>query len=154
MDTIPIGLKNPTDSTLDIASLLPNFANWDTNQRFPLPLTDRNGGVIQRAKRNVTQSQVQMAQVERQAVSDVREAHRSCEAALFESQKGQERMTDAHATFLTAWWSYTQGMQDLAVLLAALREDDEASTLRIEARARCRRAGVALNTAVGRRVLP
>ena len=56
----PFGLKSPT--------------SWALGVTVPLPIYNRNQGGIQRAKLNVTQTQIQLATLERQTITDVQQA--------------------------------------------------------------------------------
>ena len=138
-DNTPFGLKSPT--------------SWALGITVPLPLYDRNQGNIQRAKLGVTQSQVEMGALERQVVSDVQQADRECVASLEAIPEAKDRAIANRYALDTAWERYGRGTEDLAGLLAASEQADEASRARVDALARLYRAKIALNTAVGRRVV-
>ena len=135
----PFGLKSPT--------------SWALGITVPLPLYDRNQGNIQRAKLDVTQSQVGQAAVERQVISDVQQADRECVASLEAVPEAKDRAIAARHALDTAWERYGRGTEDLAGLLAASEQADVAARARVDALARLYRAKIALNTAVGRRVV-
>ncbi len=59
-DNSPYGLKSPT--------------SWALGVTVPLPVYNRNQGGIARAKLNVTQSQIELASIERQLMTDVQQA--------------------------------------------------------------------------------
>ncbi len=56
-DNTPVGLKSAT--------------SWALGVTVPLPLYNRNQGNIERAKLNVSQSRVELAQIERQVATEV-----------------------------------------------------------------------------------
>ena len=79
----PQGLKSPT--------------SWALGVTVPIPVYNRNQGVIQRAKLNVTQTQIQLATLERQAITDVRRPSRRTVTSLenVERMRGADVLPDA-----------------------------------------------------------
>ena len=76
-DNSPFGLKSAT--------------SWALGVTVPLPIYNRNQGGIERAKINVTQSQVQLSDVERQILMDVEKAVQEYEVSKGLVQESERR---------------------------------------------------------------
>ena len=66
--------------------------SWALGVTVPLPIYNRNQGGIQRAKFNVSQSQIQLADLERQARIDVEQAMVEYEVTLKEVKDLREQV--------------------------------------------------------------
>jgi cobalt-zinc-cadmium efflux system outer membrane protein len=129
--------------------------SWALGVTVPLPVYNRNQGNIQRARINVTQSKVELAEREQQAANEVQRALREytlTKAALARIEgrllPGATRARD------DALRLYTQGEEEVIVYLNAQREFNEASRQYRDMLVRHRRSMLSLNTAVGQRLLP
>jgi cobalt-zinc-cadmium efflux system outer membrane protein len=140
-DNRPFGLKSPISWALGITA--------------PMPIYNRNQGNIERAKINVTQTQVQFAQLERQVQDEVAEAAREFElsrAAVLEFDRdvipASKRVRDA------AFRRWQGGNTSILEYLDAQKEYNERVKDYRDALVRHRRAMLDLNTAVGERLVP
>jgi cobalt-zinc-cadmium efflux system outer membrane protein len=140
-DNRPFGLKSPISWALGITA--------------PMPVYNRNQGNIERAKINVTQTQVQLAQLERQVQDEVAEAGREFElsrAAVLEFDRevipASRRVRDA------AFRRWQGGQTSILEYLDAQKEFNERVKDYRDALVRHRRAMLDLNTAVGERLVP
>ena len=102
--------------------------SWALGVTVPLPLYNRNQGNIQRARINVAQSQVELAEREQQVDSEVRQADREyvltrppSSGSRAGSCRAAERVRD------DAYRLYTQGEEEAIVYLNAQREYNEAA---------------------------
>ena len=140
-DNSPSGTKSPT--------------SWALGVTVPLPVYNRNQGGILRAKLNVTQTQIELASIERQVMSEVQIAEREYEI----SRKAIERIEkellpraalvrdDTKRLFLG-------GEANVVVFLNAQKDYNDTVKQYLDTMVRHRRSMLALNTALGQRVLP
>jgi outer membrane protein, heavy metal efflux system len=139
-DNTPFGLKSPT--------------SWAMGITIPMPLYNRNQGNIQRSKLNVTQTQVELASVERQAILDVQRADRE----FFAAKAAVERIEKTILPDSTALLKEAERLlgAEITVLeyLAALKDYNDNARLYLDSQVRLRRAVLDINTAVGQRILP
>ncbi len=139
-DNTPFGLKSPT--------------SWAIGVTVPLPLYDRNQGNIQRAKMNVTQTQVELSSTERQALQDVRQAEQEFIAAKAAVERIEKLiLPDAKYLLDEAFRLYPSEMA-IVEYFAAVQEYNSTARDFLEAQVRFRRAMLDINTAVGQRILP
>ena len=140
-DNTPFGLKSPT--------------SWALGVTVPLPIFNRNQGNIQRAKLNVTQTQVELASVERQAIQDVQVAEREYRVALANVRRFEgEILPDSTAQLADARRLYNGGEIAAIDYLAALKDYNDNARSFLDGQVRLRRAILDINTAVGQRILP
>jgi cobalt-zinc-cadmium efflux system outer membrane protein len=140
-DNRPFGLKSPTSWALGITA--------------PMPVYNRNQGNIERAKINVTQTQVQLDSLQRQIQDEVAEAVREFELsleAMLEIERevlpASRRVRDA------ARLRYLGGQTSVLEFLDAQKDFNERVRDYRDSLVRHRRAMLDLNTAVGTRLLP
>ena len=130
--------------------------SWALGVTVPLPVYNRNQGYIERARLNVGQTRVQLAALERQVALEVRQAQqeyeltreyvRQLETGLLASAKQAEEDT---------WKLFQSGeLPDVTSWLAVQREYNDAVRQYRDTAVRHRRSMLALNTAVGARILP
>ncbi len=122
----------------------------------PLPLYNRNQGNIERAKINIQQTQVQLENIERQVINEVRQAERAylttrdllnrLETKVLPVSK--KSVDDTRELF-------ARGEQtDVTILLDVQRRANDIVRQYRDAAVRHRRSMFNLNTAVGQRLLP
>jgi cobalt-zinc-cadmium efflux system outer membrane protein len=137
----PFGLKSPT--------------SWALGVTVPIPIFNRNQGLIQRAYLNVTQVQVSTSALEQQVSAEVIQAQR--EFAL--SREVVERfeaevLPNARQMLDDALVLFTRGEHDALTYYNTRRNYNETIRRYRDALVRYRRSMLALNTAVGQRILP
>ncbi len=140
-DNSPFGLKSPT--------------SWALGVTVPLPIYNRNQGGIARAKLNVTQSQIELANVERQLITDVQQA-------INEYRVTRRMVTHIHDDLVPearqvrddTYRLYKGGELNLISYLNAQREYTDIIKQYLDTVVRHRRAMLAVNTVLGERVLP
>jgi cobalt-zinc-cadmium efflux system outer membrane protein len=137
------------------AARLPSGRSWDIGLAIPLPIYNRNQGNIARALGNLSQTQAELAALERRIVSEVRQAHReyhSSGAALARFERSiLPRARDARAKADAEFAARTMSPDDY---LGQLNDDEETARLYRDAFVRHRRSMLDLNTAIGFRLLP
>jgi cobalt-zinc-cadmium efflux system outer membrane protein len=131
------------------------LASWAWGITVPLPVYNRNQGNIERAKTNVYQSQVQLAGMERRAITQVqqavneyrvtREIVRRMRAQVDPAQK---RAVEARSKL------FQEGEATYFIFLDAQRRYSDHVKAYLDSAVRHRKAMLQLNTAVGQRVLP
>jgi cobalt-zinc-cadmium efflux system outer membrane protein len=140
-DNTPYGLKSPV--------------SWALGVTVPLPVYNRNQGGIARAKMNVTQSQLELSNIERQTVTDVQQA-------LYEF-KVTAKMVDSIRNDLEPAAKlvrddtlrlYRGGEVNVVVYLQEQQKYQDIVKQYLDTLIRHRRAMLALNTVLGQRVFP
>jgi outer membrane protein, heavy metal efflux system len=130
-------------------------ASWGIGVTAPLPLWNRNQGNIERAKLNVSQSEIERAYVERRALIEVEQAvneyrvsgriarriRTEIEPALRQARNDRFRL-------------FVEGEATVFDYLAQQRKYNDMAKAYLDAAVRHRRSMLALNTAVGQRLLP
>jgi len=140
-DNRPFGLKSPI--------------SWAVGVTAPMPIYNRNQGNIARAKINVDQTRVELAQLERQVQDEVAEAVREFELsreAMLESER--EILPAARRVRDAAFQRWQGGETSVLEYLDAQRGFNERVRDYRDAIVRHRRAVLDLNTDVGVRLLP
>ena len=129
--------------------------SWALGVTVPLPLYNRNQGNIERARINVTQSQVELAEREQQMINEVQRAHREYELTRSAIRRIEGRLLPAAERARDdAYRLFTQGEEEAIVYLNAQREYNEAARQYRDMLVRHRRSMLALNSAAGQRLLP
>lgn len=137
----PYGLKSPH--------------SWALGVTAPLAIFNRNQGGIQRAKLNVVQTQVQLATIERQALTEVAQAYREYETSLEMVRKiEKDILPDAEMVLSDSRRLFFGGEKDVTYYLNAQRDYNDLVKQYLDTMVRHRRSMLALNTALGHRVLP
>ena len=140
-DNTPFGLKSPT--------------SWAVGVTVPLPVFNRNQGAIRRAELNVTQTRLQLNNVERQAVRDVQQAEREYTVSRDAVEQFERKvLPPAEQAFSLVVQRYTAGEASGIDVLTARRDLNDTIRLYRDALVRHRRSMLDLNTALGQRVLP
>lgn len=130
-------------------------ASWAIGMTLPLPVFNRNQGNIERAKINISQSQIERAFVERRAVAEVEQSVNEYRV----SAQILRRIRDEIAPPLRRarndrFELFTEGEATVFEYLTAQRKYNEMARSYLDAAARHRRSMLALDTAVGQRLLP
>jgi cobalt-zinc-cadmium efflux system outer membrane protein len=140
-DNSPFGLKSPT--------------SWALGVTVPLPVYNRNQGGILRAKLNVTQTQIEQATLERQVMTDVQLAQKEYEISRLAIQRiEKELLPNAVQVRDDTKRLYLGGEVNVVVYLNAQKDYNDTVKQYLDTMVRHRRSMLALNTALGQRVLP
>jgi cobalt-zinc-cadmium efflux system outer membrane protein len=139
-DNTPFGLKSPT--------------SWAVGVTVPLPIYNRNQGNIQRAKMNVTQTEVELLSIERQAVLDVQQAEREFIAAKAAVERYETSVLPDSTALLKEAQKLFPGEIDILDYLDALKDYNDNARDYLDSQVRLRRAILDINTAVGQRIMP
>jgi cobalt-zinc-cadmium efflux system outer membrane protein len=121
----------------------------------PLPIYNRNQGGIERAKMNVTQTQIELAALERQVTTDVQQAIR-------EYQVTRRMVKQIHDVLIPAarqvrddtFRLFLGGEVNVLIYLNEQRIYNETVKQYVDTVVRHRKSMLALNTALGQRLLP
>ncbi|SIN74640.1 outer membrane protein, cobalt-zinc-cadmium efflux system [Singulisphaera sp. GP187] len=134
---------------------LPSQYSWALGATVPLPLYNRNQGAIQRANLNVTQSQIQLEDLERSVLIDVERAVREYTVTRQEVEEIQaEILPTARQIRDDAHKLYIAGSTGITDYIAAQIDFNQVVKQYLDTAIRHRRSMLALNTAIGRRILP
>ena len=129
--------------------------SWALGVTVPLPIYNRNQGNIQRARVNVNQTQLELADRELQVANEVRQAEREYRLTRAATGRIETRLLPAAARVRNdAYRLYIRGEESAISYLNAQREFNEASRQYRDILVRHRRSMLRLNTAVGQRILP
>lgn len=128
---------------------------WGLGVLLPIPIFNRNQGNIQRARINLSQIQINLAGLEHQVGSEVRQAFleytASADAVRQLEQEGLPLVGRIRAERLRG---YGEGKESLNAYLESQKDYGEMVRRYLETLVRHRRAMLKLNTVVGQRVLP
>jgi cobalt-zinc-cadmium efflux system outer membrane protein len=140
-DNSPYGLKSAT--------------SWALGVTVPLPLYNRNQGGIERAKINVTQSQVQLADAERQVRIDIEKVVQEYEVSrrLVDELRDQVE-PDARRVRDAAFRLWQGGETSLLSYLQAQLDYNDIVKQYLDTAIRHRQSMLSLNTTVARRIMP
>jgi cobalt-zinc-cadmium efflux system outer membrane protein len=140
-DNTPFGLKSPT--------------SWALGVTVPIPVYNRNQGVILRAQLNVTQTQIELATLERQAITEVQLAEKEYEISrLAIGRIEKELLPNATQVRDDTKRLYLGGEVNVVVFLNAEKDYNDTVKIYLDTMVRHRRSMLNLNTALGQRVLP
>ncbi|WP_158633626.1 TolC family protein [Tautonia sociabilis] len=132
-----------------------SHTSWAIGLTIPLPIYDRNQGNIRRARHTVDQTKLQLADLERQVVAQVRRAERAYVVTAESVRRLEEEILPGARTSLeTSEQLYRSGERDLISYLEALRSYNEIARQYRDSLVRHRRATLRLNTVVGLRIFP
>jgi cobalt-zinc-cadmium efflux system outer membrane protein len=129
--------------------------SWALGVTVPIPIYNRNQGGVLRAKINVTQSQVQLADVERQVKIDLDKAIQEYEVSkrLVEELKN-DVLPDARQIVQAALQLWTGGETSLLAYLQAQLDYNAVAKQFLDTAIRHRQSMLSLNTTLGRRIMP
>ncbi|WP_435005644.1 TolC family protein [Tundrisphaera lichenicola] len=129
--------------------------SWALGVTVPLPIYNRNQGNIQRANVNVSQTRTQLCQLELRVATEVRQAER--EYHVTREAVGrieQDLLPGARRIRDESLSRYNEGEAALVDYVVAQRDYNEVVRQYRDTQVRHRRSMLALNTAIGRRILP
>jgi cobalt-zinc-cadmium efflux system outer membrane protein len=140
-DNTPFGTKSAT--------------SWALGVTVPLPIYNRNQGVIRRAELNVAQTQTELSAQERRVVNEVQQAERE----YYMSQEAVRRVETilqpaAVQVLTTVRREYEISTIDIITFQTARQEYNQVVKQYLDALVRHRRSMLDLNTAVGQRIMP
>ena len=129
--------------------------SWALGVTVPLPIYNRNQGGISRAKVNITQTELELADLERQAQIDVEEAVLEYEVTRREVIELKEHVEPtARLVRDNVRRLYTEGHVSLLDYLDAQQDYNQVVKQYLDTAVRHRRSMLSLNTVVGRRIMP
>jgi outer membrane protein, heavy metal efflux system len=129
--------------------------SWAIGVTVPLPVFDRNQGNIEKARVNIHQSRIELAEREQAVSNEVRKAGREYLVTRAAMERIEGRALPAAARVRDdAYRLYLRGQEAAIVYLNAQREYNEAARQYRDMLVRHRRSMLRLNTAVGQRILP
>ncbi len=140
-DNGPYGVKSAT--------------SWALGMTFPLPLYNRNQGNLERARINILQSQVQLSDRERQVIAEVQRAlgEYRISGRIVRGIKSVV-LPAAKRAIVARRDLFREGEATIFEFLTQRRNYNDKARAYLDASARHRKAMLALNTAVGQRILP
>jgi cobalt-zinc-cadmium efflux system outer membrane protein len=122
---------------------------------IPLPVYNRNQGGVQRAVLNVTQTQIELSDVERQALIDVEKAAQEYEVTRREVNELRNDVNPAALQVRNeARRLLEAGEKSLIDFIIAQQNFNQIVKQYLDTAIRHRRSMVNLNTVTGRRILP
>jgi cobalt-zinc-cadmium efflux system outer membrane protein len=140
-DNSPYGVKSAT--------------SWALGVTVPLPIYNRNQGGILRAKMNVDQSKLELADVERQALIDVEKALQEFEVSRRLIQELQEEiMPDAKEILEKTYRLREAGSVSFIEVINAQLDYNDKVKQYLDTAIRYRRSMLSINTVVGKTVMP
>jgi cobalt-zinc-cadmium efflux system outer membrane protein len=140
-DNTPFGLKSPT--------------SWALGVTVPIPVYNRNQGGILRAQLNVTQTQIELANLQRQVITDVQLAEKEYEITrLAISRIERELLPRATLVRDDTKRLFEGGEVNSVAYLNAEKDYNDTVKIYLDTMVRHRRSMLNLNTVLGQRVLP
>jgi cobalt-zinc-cadmium efflux system outer membrane protein len=122
---------------------------------IPLPVFNRNQGGVQRAVLNVTQTQIEQSETERQALVDVEEAYQEYNVSRREvDELARDVIPAARQVRDEAYRLLGAGEKSLVEYIAAQQEFNQIAKQFLDTAIRHRRSMVNLNTVTGKKILP
>ena len=129
--------------------------SWALGVTVPLPIYNRNQGGIERAKINVTQTEVQLGDLERQTQIDIEEAVQEYEITRREVDELKEHVIPpATQVRDNAYKLYIDGFSSVLDYLDAQLYFNQYVKQYLDTAVRHRRSMLSLNTVVGRKIMP
>lgn len=140
-DNTPFGNKSAT--------------SWALGVTVPLPVYNRNQGNIQRARINVAQTQTELADLQRRIVTEVQQAEKEYRVTREAVQRIETQLRPAAEQVLrTVRRQYEEGSIGVIEFVTARQEYNQVVKQYLETLIRHRQSMLALNTAIGYRLLP
>ena len=134
---------------------LKSATSWALGVTVPVPVYNRNQGNIQRAKLNVTQSQIQLAGIEKGIITEIRQAEQAYAVTLAAVRKIEESvLPDAQEVLDDSKRLFDQGELDVLGYLNARRDYNDVARQYLESLVAHRRSMLSLNSSLGQRILP
>ena len=140
-DNTPQGLKSPI--------------SWAVGLTVPVPLYNRNQGNIQRAKLNVTQTQIEALTLERSIVNEIRQAEQAYAVSLAAVKKLEESvLPEAEIVLSDSKRLFESGELNVIDYLNARRDYNDTARTYLDSLVQHRRSMLILNTVLGQRIMP
>ena len=137
----PYGLKSAT--------------SWALGITVPVPIYNRNQGGIERARMNVTQTQIELANLERQVATDVQQAIKEYEVTRrMVSRIRAELLPNALRVRNDTFKLYIGGEVNVLIYLNEQKNFNDTVKQYTDTVVRHRRSMLALNTVLAQRMLP
>jgi cobalt-zinc-cadmium efflux system outer membrane protein len=129
--------------------------SWAVGMTVPLPVYNRNQGNIERAKENVTQSQIELAGMERKVVTEVHQAAREYAVSGQIVERIRTQILPTSKSSLADRFALFQGGEaNVVSFIQAQRAYNDNVKAYLDTVVRHRRSMLGLNTALGKRILP
>jgi outer membrane protein, heavy metal efflux system len=129
--------------------------SWAVGVTVPIPIYNRNQGGIERAKINVTQSEVQLSDAQRQLLIDVEKAVQEYEVSRrLVADLRESVIPDARKVRDAAERLWKGGETSILNFLQAQLDFNDIVKQYVDTAVRHRLSMLSLNTTVGRRILP
>jgi outer membrane protein, heavy metal efflux system len=129
--------------------------SWAMGITVPLPVYNRNQGNIERARLNVTQSQIELAAVERRVGTEVQQAAREYEVTGQIVRRIRGEILPSSGRVRDDRFKLFQGGEvNVLVYLEAQRSYNDNVKAYLDTAVRHRRSMLTLNTVLGQRILP
>jgi len=129
--------------------------SWALGVTVPLPIYNRNQGNIRRAVINVDQSRIELAEREKVVVNEIVRAEREYRLTKTALERIESRLLPpATRARDDAYRLFVRGEEEAIIYLNAQREFNELSRQYRDMLVRHRRSMLAINTALGQRLLP
>lgn len=128
---------------------------WAVGMTVTLPVFNRNQGGVQRANLNVTQTEIELADLERQIRVDVEKAVEEYKVTRLEVDELRDQLVaEARKVRDDARRLYLSGETSIVTYINAELEFNQVAKQYLDTAVRHRQSMLSLNTAVGTRVLP
>ena len=129
--------------------------SWAVGMTVPLPVYNRNQGNIERARLNVTQSQIELEGIERRVVTEVQQAAREYEVSGQIVERIRTEILPTSEVVLNDRFKLFQGGETNVVsFIQAQRNYNDNVKAYHDTVVRHRRSMLGLNTVLGQRILP
>ncbi len=129
--------------------------SWAVGLTVPLPVYNRNQGNIARASETVVQTEIQLANLERQVILEIQRAEAAYEVTLTTIKRLEDEILPAARENLEISLRQSRSEKpDPIAIIEAQRAFGDISRQYLEALIRHRRSMFRLNTAVGCRIFP
>ncbi len=128
---------------------------WAVGMTVTLPVFNRNQGGVQRANLNVTQTQIELSDLEHQVLVDVEKALEEYQVTRLEVEELRDQLiAEAREVRDDARRLYLSGETSIVAYINAELEFNQVAKQYLDTAVRHRQSMLSLNTAVGRRILP
>jgi cobalt-zinc-cadmium efflux system outer membrane protein len=128
---------------------------WALGITFPMPVYNRNQGNVERARLNLTQSEIQLAGIERRVVTEVQQAAREYEVTRQIIERIRSQILPASVSFRDDRFTlFQKGETNVLTFLQAQRNYNENVKAYHDTVVRHRRGMLTVNTTLGQRLLP
>ncbi|MDR3633386.1 MAG: TolC family protein [Isosphaeraceae bacterium] len=129
--------------------------SWALGVTVPLPVYNRNQGGIERARMNVTQTQIELASLQRQVITDVQQAIKEYEVTRRMVHRiREELLPNAMRVRDDTYRLYIGGEVNVIIYLNEQKNFNDTVKQYTDTVVRHRRSMLALNTVLAQRMLP